>query len=136
MTFWQIGSSPMKTPRVDDFDPKAKEQSLKSSMDNFPAIEKPRAPQPETSPLPPSPKENIRKEEPSQSIPERVNARTPVRPNGKRIITRNSFEIYEDQMDALRKLSLQEKMEGKLGSMSQMVRDAIDAFLKAKTSEK
>ena len=55
-----------------------------------------------------------------------MNARSPVRPNGKRIITRNSFEIYEDQKESLRKLSLQEKMEGKLGSMSQMVRDAID----------
>jgi hypothetical protein len=67
---------------------------------------------------------------------ERVNARTPVRPNGKRIITRNSFEIYEDQMDALRKLSLQEKMEGKLGSMSQMVREAIDTYLQKKASGK
>ena len=72
---------------------------------------------------------------PSQVIPERVNARTPVRPNGKRIITRNSFEIYEDQMDALRKFSLQEKMEGKLGSMSHMVREAIDAYLKEKSSK-
>jgi|GEM_PF-2002238 len=67
---------------------------------------------------------------------ERANTRTPVRLNGKRIITRNSFEIFEDQMDLLRKISLQEKMEGKLGSMSQMVRDAIDSYLKKKTSEK
>lgn len=64
-----------------------------------------------------------------KQVSERRNARTSVRPNGKRIITRNSFEIYEDQMDSLRKLSLQEKMEGKLGSMSQMVRDAIDTYL-------
>jgi hypothetical protein len=69
-------------------------------------------------------------------VPERVNTRTPVRPNGKRIITRNSFEIYEDQMDSLRKRSLQEKMEGKLGSMSQMVRDAIDTYLDNKASKK
>jgi hypothetical protein len=73
---------------------------------------------------------------PKPPLPERVNARSTVRPNGKRIITRNSFEIYEDQMDALRKRSLQEKMEGKLGSMSQMVRDAIDAYLKEKSSSK
>ena len=69
-------------------------------------------------------------------LPERMNARSPVRPNGKRIITRNSFEIYEDQMDSLRKLSLHEKMEGKLGSMSQMVREAIDTYLKERTSTK
>jgi hypothetical protein len=85
----------------------------------------------------PQPEKQIIQENQSyQDISELVNARTPVRPNGKRIITRNSFEIYEDQMDSLRKISLQEKMEGKLGSMSQMVRDAIDAYLKEKTSSK
>src|SRR4051794_3466640 len=62
--------------------------------------------------------------------PERSNARTPVRPNGKRIITRNSFEVYEDQMDSLRERSFQEKRQGKLGSMSAMVREAIDEFIK------
>lgn len=57
------------------------------------------------------------------------NGRTPQRANGRRIITRNSFEIYEDQMDSLRERSYQEKRAGKVGSMSAMVRDAIDAFL-------
>jgi hypothetical protein len=60
---------------------------------------------------------------------ERANAPTGNRPSGKRIITRNSFEIYEDQMESLRKLSYREKMDGKLGSMSGMVRDAIDKYL-------
>jgi hypothetical protein len=87
-------------------------------------------------PTPPPEKPIVQENQPKQDIPERVNARTPVRPNGKRIITRNSFEIYEDQMDSLRKISFHEKMEGKLGSMSQMVRDAIDAYLKEKTSTK
>jgi hypothetical protein len=32
-------------------------------------------------------------------------------------------------MDRLRKISLEEKMNGKLGSMSAMVREAIDAYL-------
>jgi hypothetical protein len=62
--------------------------------------------------------------------PGRAFARTPVRQPARRIITRNSFEIYEDQMDALRRLSFQEKMEGKVGSMSAMVRAAIDTYLK------
>jgi hypothetical protein len=39
-------------------------------------------------------------------------------------------------MDSLRKLSLQEKMQGKPGSMSQMVRDAIDTYLQQKPSIK
>jgi hypothetical protein len=77
---------------------------------------------------------NDKSQESPQAIAERENARTPVRPNGKRIITRNSFEIYEDQMASLRELSLQDKMEGKLGSMSQMVREAIDTYLKQKAS--
>jgi hypothetical protein len=68
--------------------------------------------------------------------PERANAPTDQRPNGKRIITRNSFEIYEDQMGSLRKISYQEKMEGKLGSMSGMVREAIDNYLQNKTPGK
>ena len=69
-------------------------------------------------------------------LPERANAPTEQRPNGKRIITRNSFEIYEDQMDSLRKLSFQEKMEGKLGSMSGMVREAVDNYLLKRHSGK
>jgi hypothetical protein len=60
---------------------------------------------------------------------ERSFARTPVRDPAKRIITRNSFEIYEDQMEALRRLSFQEKLAGQVGSMSAMVRTAIDSYL-------
>ena len=74
--------------------------------------------------------------EPKQHVPERANAPTDQRPNGKRIITRNSFEIYEDQMGSLRTLSYQEKMEGKLGSMSGMVREAIDNYLQKRTPGK
>jgi hypothetical protein len=39
-------------------------------------------------------------------------------------------------MDSLRKLSFQEKMEGKLGSMSGMVREAIDTYLSKRTTDK
>ena len=124
----------MKTPRVTDFDPDAKVPALKSPLEGMPAIGKP--PQKKPSAPPPPVAEEKPEVPASHPVPERVNARTPVRPNGKRIITRNSFEIYEDQMDALRKLSLAEKMEGKLGSMSQMVREAIDAYLKEKSSKK
>jgi hypothetical protein len=124
----------MKTPRVTDFDPDAKVPSLKSPLEGMPAIGKP--PQKQLPATPPPVTEETPGASATHPIPERVNARTPVRPNGKRIITRNSFEIYEDQMDALRKLSLQERLEGKLGSMSQMVREAIDAYLKDKSSTK
>jgi hypothetical protein len=67
-------------------------------------------------------------------IPDRSPVRSPVRPIGKRIITRNAFEIYEDQIDTLRQLSYQEKIQGKPGSMSNMVREAIDEYLRKRKS--
>ena len=116
----------MKQPRIVAFVPKKPTvPELKSSLEDMPVIEKSRSP----SPLSTSGESTL-------VLPERVNARPPERPNGKRIITRNSFEIYEDQMATLRKVSLQEKMEGKLGSMSQMVREAIDDFLRKRITAK
>jgi hypothetical protein len=120
----------MKTPRVKDFDPDAKVPSLKSSMENMPTIGKPtHTPPPVETPEDDRLFEQITQQQAKLDLPERANASTGKRPSGKRIITRNSFEIYEDQMDALRKLSFQEKMDGKLGSMSNMVREAIDNYL-------
>ena len=118
MMYLLTGSSIMKTPRVHDFDPNAKIPQLGTPMEHFPVIQKPAPPV-----------------TPKEALPERSNARTGERLNGKRIITRNSFEIYEDQMESLRKLSFRDKMEGKLGSMSAMVREAIDTYLKKRTSE-
>lgn len=131
----------MKVPRIKDFDPNIKEPTLKSSLDNMPSIEKPQVQQSIQSPTPKSPtaESSIRNISPQNQSnrhqDERPNARTVVRSNGKRIITRNSFEIYEDQMDSLRKIAFKEKMEGKVGSMSAMAREAIDAFLKREASE-
>jgi hypothetical protein len=109
----------MKTPRVQDFDPSANIPELGSPMDTFPSIQKPNARQEQTTPL-----------------PERPNVPTPHRPNVRRIITRNSFEIYEDQMDDLRREAYEEKLAGGTGSMSKMVRDAIDTYLEKRRAEK
>ena len=110
----------MKTPKVEDYDPDAKPtRPLGSPMDNLPAIQKPHPPQ-----------------QIGLIQPEQANVRTMERPNGRRIITRNSFEIYEDQMDSLRQFSYEDKMRGKLGSMSAMVREAIDTYIKKRSSEK
>jgi hypothetical protein len=111
----------MKKPNLEDFDINAKPRALGSPLDGMPSIQKPLSAQQ----VPPSPQE---REE--QEVPERANAPTVVRANGKRIITRNSFEIFEDQMDSLRERSFQEKRRGTLGSMSAMVRDAIDEYLR------
>jgi hypothetical protein len=57
------------------------------------------------------------------------------RPTGKGILVRRGFEWREDQLRALKNLSLKEQLEGKTGSMSQMVRDALDEYLKRRATE-
>src|SRR5512135_517134 len=42
---------------------------------------------------------------------------------------RHPFEIYQDQLDTLRERAYHERREGKTGSMSQMVREALDRYL-------
>jgi hypothetical protein len=54
---------------------------------------------------------------------------------GKGILVRRGFEWREDQLRALKKLSLKEQLEGKPGSMSQMVRDALDEYLRRRAVE-
>lgn len=42
---------------------------------------------------------------------------------------RHPFEIYQDQLDTLRERAYHERREGKTGSMSRMVREALDSYL-------
>ena len=56
--------------------------------------------------------------------------------SGRREFIRRGFEWYADQLRALKKLSLEEQMEGKAGNMSQMVREALDDYLKKRASER
>ena len=58
----------------------------------------------------------------------RRTARPPVRPV-RRFTRRHAFDIYDDQLASLRQLALEERMDGGTGSMSQMVREAIDRFI-------
>src|SRR3954447_12725815 len=57
------------------------------------------------------------------------------RPTGKRLLVRRGFEWWEDQLAALKKLSLEEQMAGKPGSMSAMVREALDDYLKTRATK-
>jgi hypothetical protein len=114
----------MKKPIIEDFDINTRVRELGSPLDGMPSIQKPNPVQ-QAAPL--LPKE--------QNAPERAFGPTGERANGRRIITRNSFEIFEDQMDSLRERSFQDKRRGKLGSMSAMVRDAIDDFLRKHPAE-
>jgi hypothetical protein len=57
--------------------------------------------------------------------------RSPVRPDRprKRQMIRHGFEIYLDQLEQLRDLAAAQRDLGELGSMSKMVRDALDRLL-------
>ncbi len=45
------------------------------------------------------------------------------------VVTVVAFEFYMDQVEALRRLSLDQKMHGGRGRKSRMVRDAIDQYV-------
>ncbi len=82
-------------------------------------------------------------EQPKGNITDRATARAgdeaTYRPDdqltGKGVLVRRGFEWREDQLRALKKLSLKEQLEGKPGSMSQMVRDALDEYLRRRAAE-
>jgi hypothetical protein len=107
----------MKQPRIADFLPD-QQKPLKSSMDDFPTIQKP--PQ---APIPPEQKQ-------AQS---QVTS-TPVPPYGtvfgrRKIKQRHPFDIYQDQYDELKRISFENITSGGMGNMSAMVREAIDLYL-------
>ena len=55
---------------------------------------------------------------------------TPSQQPYNREIKRHAFEIYKDQVDRLRELKVTTMQTGQLRSMSDMVREALDNFLK------
>lgn len=107
----------MKEPRSGDFDPHAKERDLKSPLTAFPAIEQP-------TPLPPA-------DGKQQPVP-------PVRPvrdvlpdaaSQRKVMIRHPFDIYAVQLAEFKQLALDDRMRGGTGSMSAMVRQALDDYL-------
>lgn len=134
----------MKQPRASAFDPHASqepqetqaspmiERALKSPLDDFPAITQPQ--QPPTSSLVP-----VREDLPGRGDRGDQNRRAgwseaPVGfaggANGNRKMKpRHAFDIYQDQFESLRQLALEDRMRGGPGSMSAMVREAIDRYI-------
>ena len=110
----------MKQPRIDDFDPNAKKAlALKSTLDHMPVIQKPKA---GTSEAPDDP-----------VLPVRTVPPVPPPPLRKRVMKqRHPFDIYQDQYDTLRALATEDRKQGGFGSMSAMVREALDTFITAR----
>jgi hypothetical protein len=53
-------------------------------------------------------------------------------PKKREIKRRQPFDVYQDQVDLLKQLSLKAQLNGDIGSMSRMVREALDTYLKDK----
>ncbi len=68
-------------------------------------------------------------EQQTQKANARVSVDANTRSGERRKISRASFEVYDDQVNRLRRRSLEEKLNGGTLSMSEMVRDAIDRYL-------
>jgi hypothetical protein len=52
------------------------------------------------------------------------------KPSLKRVMkSRHPFDIYEDQYHSLRELAMKERTQGGIGSMSAVMREAIDVFI-------
>jgi hypothetical protein len=133
----------MKKPRVDRFDPKyIKPEEI--DLSGVPAIAKHLAPKPKmrapliVDALDKEPEtvtfvENKPYARPPVSTDGTPPARSVVNPSVRtpfrRTITRYAFEFFQDQIESLRNFSLQEKTQGEKGSMSEMVREAIDAYV-------
>lgn len=120
----------MKKPRVDDFDPNAKVPELASPLDGMPPIQKP----PLSNAVAPSHIDTPPVEPPDKpqeaALPHgSTSVRPPVRTPVRRTTTRYAFEFFQDQIENLRRFSLEEKARGEKGSMSQMVREAADAYI-------
>jgi hypothetical protein len=45
-------------------------------------------------------------------------------------------DIYHDQYESLQRLALEDRMQGGVGSMSAMVREALDKLIKEKQESK
>ena len=76
-------------------------------------------------------------QKPTNRPPDEATTRPDDRATGGRgELIRRGFEWRADQLRALKKLSLEEQLEGKPGSMSQMVREALDAYLQKRAAEK
>ena len=124
----------MKKPRITDFDPDAKIPTLKSSLDNMPAIQKPKATY--QTPAFKSVSSPIPEQNEEEPITKSLAPEQKVAKSSKRSLVRRTFDLYEDQISYLTRESLQERLAGNDVSMNGMIREAIDNWIKKRTSGK
>lgn len=85
------------------------------------------APKSTAAPTPIQPAQHLPNPAPASEAPP-VRPVRPARP-AKRQMIRHPFELYMDQLDRLRERAEEQRRAGEPGSMSRMVREAIDRYL-------
>ena len=117
----------MKKPRIDAFITSEKAKELATPLDGMPTIRPPATHQPAAQqPHAASLKSEGVPPYPSTDVPH-----TPASLGKRLIVQRRPFDIYADQYDRLKQLAREDILKGGAGSMSRMVREAIDAYLEA-----
>src|SRR4051812_32358731 len=131
----------MKTPRVKDYDPEAKVPELKSSLADMPSISKPRHRNDQdvqSNHIPTAgitkPAETSSEEKNEGKVDNVIRDVPPVRPvlpvPPKRVMKQRwPIDLYQDQYDSLKQLAAEERMQGGVGSMSAMIREALDKLV-------
>ena len=119
----------MRRPRIEDYDPNAKLPELASPIDGMPVIGKPPQKSKDISPSlqvkPVAQKEQAKKVRQNGTL-------SPVQlpqANKRPVKLRHGFDIYWDQYEALVRWSNEEKLQSGTGSMSRMVREALDDYI-------
>ncbi len=117
-------------------------QSIANELSGASAFFRPREnlnPQQAATPEPslpqPQPVDASQKRSPERPN-ERTTVRTPVPPNARtgersprRRVRRYSFEFYEDQIERVKRLALEDQLRGGNLNMSEIVREAVDRYL-------
>ncbi len=112
-------------------------QERKNELDGSPLfqVQSPSVPAPEevsSAPLPEREQEDAPTRIPSPVVTGQ--GQQSATPSVKRSFVRRTFDFFEEQIAYLKQESLREQLEGKEGSMNAMVREAIDDWIKKRTS--
>jgi hypothetical protein len=129
----------MRNPQPERFDPDYKRRKGPKPDDIDMAGVVPLKPRTPTTPLTEEAKTDKTKSEVTERFSERKNERTEIRTEErtgqlpiKRLSRRYSFEFYDDQITALKRLKHDAEMRGEKVSLSDMARQALDEYLQGR----
>ena len=113
----------MKTPRINDFDPNAKEPTLNSPLENMPSIQKPKKEEQNTG-LPANPQT-------SKSVSQQVGlsanpfASKPANPQTSKLLKKFTSYLTQDSIKALKRIAFDSDRKD-----YEVLQEAVNSFIK------